>query len=55
MLLVKDGTKIVWGLKDAHKSSLQQFKRMNLKHIRTLWKLFPGYSDGISIDIFVKK
>ena len=43
------------GLKDAHRSSLEQFRRMNLKHVKTVWKSFPGYSDGISIDIFVKK
>lgn len=43
------------GLKDAHKSSLEHIKRMNLKHIKTIWRLFSGYSDGISMDIFIKK
>jgi len=39
-------------LKEAHEYSLKQFTRMNLKHIKTVWKLFPEYLYGISIDIF---
>ena len=39
-------------LEEAHRSSLQQFKRVNLKHKATIWRTFPGHQDGISIDIF---